>query len=84
MLREEAATGVPPLPDEHALDGDECSRVLLEVTPEVAAALEKLRQALREDKRLYPRLVAFLGQLQRDKKGPLTDVLAAWVRNDAP
>ena len=52
------------------------------ITPEVATALETLRQTLREDKRLYPTLVAFLWRLQRAKQGPLTDVLAAWVERE--
>ena len=68
-LRAAAAAGVP---------------AVLMGTPEVAEALEKLRQALRTDKRLYPRVVNFLQRLQCNKQGPLTDVLAAWVKADAP
>ena len=82
-LRAELAAGLPTvfpaLPDERVPVREERDGVLLMVTPRVADALEQLRQALREDMRLYHDVVLFLRKLQRTNEGPLTDVLAAWV-----
>jgi hypothetical protein len=52
-LREEAAAGRPPLPDELAPVEEERDGVLLAVTPKAADALETTRQTLRENPWLY-------------------------------
>jgi hypothetical protein len=53
--------------------------VVLRVTPRAAAALARLRQALREQPRLYHDCELFLWKLQRTKQGPLTEALKALV-----
>jgi len=78
-LREEAAAGLPPLPNALAPVEAERDRVLLVLTPRAADALEKARQTLRENSRLYHDCELFLWKLQRTKQGPLTALLAALV-----
>ena len=79
VLREELAVGLPPLPDEQAPVGQERDGVFLTMTPRAADALEQLRQALREDTRLYHDVVLALRKVQLSHTSVLTNLLAAWV-----
>lgn len=93
-LRVELAAGLPAmlpaLPDEQAPGAGEAQRsakeasdqVLLAVPPRAADALEKLRHALRTKPIFYRDVELALMRVQRGETA-LTDLLAAWVGQDA-
>ena len=79
-LRAELADGRAPSAAEAQIPlGAASDRALLVLTPRAADALEKARQTLRENSRLYHDCELFLWKLQRTQQGPLTDLLAALV-----
>ena len=86
--RDDGGPAVPlPLPDggdpvatqAQWCGGTEATLVPLAVTAAAVTALGRLRQALRDNARLSHDVELFLWKLQRSKREPLTDALAAWV-----